>query len=54
MNESNKTTCVDFDEIVKYIHENSDYDDQTIIDILELETDYLNSIGIISYDELID
>ena len=48
--ENKEMPVLDFDELVDYIKEKSDYTKEIIEDILNLETDYMVQLGIISID----
>ena len=50
MNENKEIPVLDFDELVKYIQEKTNYDKEVIENILNLETDFMIQLGIISYE----
>lgn len=50
MNENKEIPVLDFDELVKYIHEKTEYDKEVIEKVLDLETEYMVQLGIISYE----
>ena len=50
MSENKEIPVLDFDELVKYIQEKTNYDKEVIENILNLETDFMIQLGIISYE----
>lgn len=48
MNENKEVPVLDFDELVKYIQGKTKYEKEVIENILNLETEYMVQIGIIS------
>ena len=50
MDENKDMPVMDFDKLVSYIHEESGYAKEVIEDVLNLETDYMVHLGIISMD----
>lgn len=50
MNEDKEIPVLDFDELVKYIQGKTEYEKEVIENILNLETEYMVQIGIISYE----
>lgn len=50
MDENKEMPVLNFDELVDYIQKKSDYTKEVIEDVLNLETDYMVQLGIISND----
>ena len=48
--ENKEIPVLDFDELVNYVQEKSNYTKEVIENFLNLETDYMIQIGIISID----
>lgn len=48
--ENKEIPVLDFDELVKYIQRKTEYDKEVIENILNLETDFMVQLGIISYE----
>ena len=48
MNENKEIPVLDFDELVKHIQEKTEYDKEVIEKVLNLETEYMVQLGIIS------
>lgn len=50
MDKNNEIPVLDFEELVDYIQEKTDYTKEVIEHVLNLETDYMVQLGIISID----
>ena len=50
MDENKEIPVLDFDELVNYVQAKSNYTKEVIENVLNLETDYMIQIGIISID----
>lgn len=50
MKENKEIPVLDFDELVNYIQEKTEYNKEVIEKVLDLETEYMVQLGIISYE----
>lgn len=50
MKENKEIPVLNFNELVKYIQEKTEYNKEVIEKVLDLETEYMVQLGIISYE----
>lgn len=50
MDENKELPVLDFDKLTEYIQKNTGYKEEIIQRVLNLETDYMVHLGIISYE----
>lgn len=50
MKENKEILVLNFNELVKYIQEKTEYNKEVIEKVLDLETEYMVQLGIISYE----